>query len=99
MAEGWNDKDSSENRLSSFALLLQYEGKSKNIQSSDSLIINALDLFVLRVICPLCRFPKNLKYPCPLGSHWVPAYIVQLSKSPLSPSSRPPHCWDKVSIP
>lgn len=74
MAESWNDKDSSENRLSSFTLLLQYEGgKSKNIQSSDSLIINAPDLFVLRVICPLCHFPKNLKYPCPLGPHWAPA--------------------------
>lgn len=73
MTEGRNDKDSSENRLwlRPFALPLQYTGRG-GIQSSDRLIINALGLFVLRVICPLCHFPKNLKYPCPLAPHWLP---------------------------
>ena len=76
MTEGRNDKDSSENRLWLGPVALPSQctgGKSENIQSSDRLIIIAQGLFVLRVICPLCHFPKNLKYPCPLGPHWVPA--------------------------
>lgn len=69
MTEGRNDKDSSENRLWLGPVALPSQctggGKSENIQSSDRLIIIAQGLFVLRVICPLCHFPKNLKYPLP----------------------------------
>lgn len=42
MAESWNDKDCSENRLSSFTLLLQYEGgkaKTSSPATASSLML------------------------------------------------------------
>lgn len=47
-----------------FRCLLVRRG-SKNIQSGDSQLINVSHLFVVRLICPLCHFLKNLKYPPP----------------------------------
>ncbi len=89
MTEGRNDKDSSENRLwlRPFTLPLTVQGESENIQSSDRLIINALGLFVLRVICPLCHFPETLKYPCPsLGPCFnSPAQLESIILRLLSP--------------
>lgn len=73
---------------------------SKNIQSSDRLIINALGLFILRVTCPLFHFPKNLKYPSPLGLHMVLTQILQFSNSGGVHYHQAPRCvarsrWDK----
>lgn len=54
--------------------------ESKNIQSGDSLIINAPHLFVFRLICRLCHFLKNLKYP-PAASSVLSGHLLQWSDS------------------